>query len=105
MLSQLISSGLDQAGVDIAYLDRILDDRGGHSYGLDWIEQRLDGGERTWIRHPIDPYNSQYHDLFRMDIDGDGLPEIVTGTRYRAHCGNDPGSRDNVGICRSTPTT
>ena len=70
-----------------------------HRYGLDWWEQRLAAeGERTWTRHPIDPHNSQYHDLIWIDIDGDGEPELVTGKRYRAHCGNDPGSGDDVGI-------
>ena len=70
---------------------------GGHCYGLDWWEQRVEGGERSWLRHPIDPYNSQYHDLHWVDIDGDDEMELVTGTRYRAHCGRDPGSRDDVG--------
>ena len=70
-----------------------------HAYGLDWWEQRLaDGGERTWIRHPIDPYNSQYHDLHWVDIDGDGQEELVTGKRYRAHCGRDPGAGDDGGL-------
>ena len=33
-----------------------------------------------------------------IDIDGDGEKEIVTGKRYRAHCGGDPGANDPVGI-------
>jgi hypothetical protein len=70
-----------------------------HAYGLDWWEQGKDAaGQRTWTRHPIDPYNSQYHDLIWVDIDGDGENELVTGKRYRAHCGNDPGDFDDVGI-------
>ncbi|MCL5270512.1 MAG: VCBS repeat-containing protein [bacterium] len=71
---------------------------GGHEYGLDWWEQRLEGGKRTWVRHPIDPFNSQYHDMQWIDIDGDGKKELLTGKRYRAHCGKDPGARDDVGI-------
>ena len=70
-----------------------------HGYGLDWYEQRLGArGRRTWVKHPIDPCNSQYHDLKWVDIDGDGQDELVTGKRYMAHCGNDPGEYDNVGI-------
>ncbi|MBT3275097.1 MAG: VCBS repeat-containing protein, partial [Spirochaetales bacterium] len=71
---------------------------GGHRYGLEWYEQRVEKEKRRWIRHPIDPYNSQYHDMMWIDIDGDGEPELVTGKRYRAHCGNDPGAKDPVGI-------
>ena len=71
---------------------------GGHQYGLDWWEQRMEGGNRSWVRHPIDPYNSQYHDLIWIDIDGDGECELITGKRYRAHNGNDPGAYDFVGI-------
>ncbi len=71
---------------------------GAHSYGLDWYEQRIVKGKRTWIKHPIDPFNSQYHDMKWVDIDGDGVPELVTGKRYRAHCGHDPGEDDAVGI-------
>lgn len=69
-----------------------------HGYGLDWWEQNLENGARSWIRHPIDPYNSQYHDLRWVDIDGDGEPELVAGKRYRAHNGHDPGAYDAVGM-------
>jgi len=70
-----------------------------HGYGLDWWEQQIDcSGKRQWIRRPIDPFNSQYHDMRRIDIDGDGAPELVTGKRYRAHCGRDPGSGDPLGL-------
>jgi hypothetical protein len=70
---------------------------GGHCYGLDWWEHRRDGARHEWTRHPIDPFNSQYHDMKWMDIDGDGATELVTGKRYRAHCGNDPGEFDDYG--------
>jgi hypothetical protein len=70
-----------------------------HAYGLSWWEQRRKAdGSRQWIEHPIDPFNSQYHDLHWVDIDGDGKPELVTGKRYRAHNDNDPGSFDDYGI-------
>jgi len=69
-----------------------------HAYGLDWWRLQRAGNRRTWTRHPIDPVNSQYHDLIWADIDGDGQNELIAGKRYRAHCGRDPGSRDPVGI-------
>ena len=69
-----------------------------HSYGLDWLEQKIVDGERTWIKHPIDPFNAQYHDLQWIDIDGDGECELVTGKRHRAHCGNEAGEWDDLGI-------
>ncbi len=66
-----------------------------HSYGLDWYEQAVaEDGKRTWTRHPIDRYGSQYHDMQLADIDNDGQPELITGKRYRAHNGHDPGSSD-----------
>ncbi len=68
-----------------------------HDYGLDWWEQRMEGGKRSWVKHPIDPENSQYHDMQWVDIDGDGRCELLTGKRYRAHCDHDPGAFDAVG--------
>lgn len=70
-----------------------------HSYGLDWYEQKTDGqGKRNWVKHPIDSSASQYHAMQLADIDNDGQDELVTGKRYRAHNGNDPGSNDPVGL-------
>lgn len=71
----------------------------GHGYGLDWYEQTTDGsGKRSWIKHPIDPYNSQYHTMEWADLDGDEKPELITGKRYRAHNGHDPGANDPLGL-------
>ncbi len=69
-----------------------------HGYGLWWSEQTLHAGKRTWAHHPIDPFNAQYHDLQWVDIDGDGQCELVTGKRHRAHCGNEAGEWDDVGL-------
>lgn len=72
---------------------------GGHRYGLEWYEQQRDtAGAITWRKHPIDPFNSQYHDLLWVDLDGDGQPELVTGKRYRAHNDRDPGAFDDYGL-------
>lgn len=69
-----------------------------HDYGLDWYEQKKEGGKITFEKHPIDPFQSQYHCLEWVDIDNDGEMELVTGKRYRAHNGNDPGGHDNLGM-------
>ena len=71
----------------------------GHSYGLDWYEQRKDGGISKFIKHPIDPFHSQYHTMEWADIDNDGKKELITGKRYRAHNDNDPGSNDPMELC------
>ena len=72
---------------------------GAHAYGLDWWEQRRNPqGERTWEPHSIDPERSQYHDLSLADIDNDGSLELITGKRYRAHNGHDPGANDPLGV-------
>ncbi len=70
-----------------------------HGYGLDWWEQTIGAnGCRAWRKHPIDPFNSQYHDMIWADIDGDGSCELITGKRYRAHKGSDPGDGDPLGL-------
>ncbi len=69
----------------------------GHDYGLYWWQNAGladDDGTITWIRHEIDASYSQPHTLAWSDIDGDGQPELITGKRYRAHNGSDPGGND-----------
>jgi hypothetical protein len=68
-----------------------------HGYGLAWFEQNApaDGAEPTFTKHVIvgaKPEEgtsgivfTQMHALALADIDGDGLPDIVTGKRYWAH--------------------
>ncbi|MEM8969667.1 MAG: VCBS repeat-containing protein [Bacteroidota bacterium] len=71
----------------------------GHGYGLVWYEQSSDeSGQRSWIAHPIDPYNAQFHTMAWEDVTGDGQPELITGKRFRAHNGRDPGSSDPLGL-------
>lgn len=70
-----------------------------HGYGLDWYEQGIDEQDRReWIRQPIDPFHSQFHTMEWEDLDGDGNFELITGKRYRAHNGNDPGGNDPIGL-------
>lgn len=72
----------------------------GHGYGLNWYEQKFDKPtkKRSWLIHPIDPFNSQFHTLMYEDLDGDGQPELITGKRFRAHDDHDPGSHDDYGL-------
>ncbi len=69
-----------------------------HGYGLDYYTVKTEGGKRVWTKHPIDPFFSQYHDMIWADIDGDGENELVTGNRFRAHCGHEAGETDIVGL-------
>ena len=66
-----------------------------HDYGLWWHEQSRDAsGATRWRRHTIDERVSVMHALAVADLDGDGLMDLVTGKRYLAHNGNDPGEYD-----------
>lgn len=68
-----------------------------HGYGLYWLEQSGDAsGKRHWTRHVIDESSSQYHDVQLADLDGDGTVELISGKRYYAHNGHDPGAEDPV---------
>lgn len=70
-----------------------------HDYGLYWHEQQVDRkGKRSWQPHPIDLNNSQFHEMQWVDLNNDGQPELVTGKRYRAHNGGDPGANDHLGL-------
>ena len=96
---------LGDAGVPILVVDVNKDGKNdlivgqGHNFGLDWYEQRPGkAGKINWVKHPIDPYGSQYHTMEWVDLNGDGNPELVTGQRYRAHNGNDPGEKDFIGL-------
>ncbi|MEX0938501.1 MAG: VCBS repeat-containing protein [Pirellulales bacterium] len=61
-----------------------------HNYGIWWHEQTPDG----WKTHLIDKSYSQTHAVCLADINGDGLPDFVTGKRWWAHGGNDPGGNE-----------
>jgi len=64
-----------------------------HNYGLWWHEQQRDEqGEVHWVKHVIDNTFSQSHALVLRDINGDGRPDLVTGKRFFAHNGHDPGA-------------
>lgn len=67
----------------------------GHDYGLFWMEQgKATDGKRTWTKYEIDKSWSQPHFMVFADLDNDGVKELVTGKRFRAHNGHDPGGND-----------
>ncbi len=63
-----------------------------HEWGLAWHQQQTDGsfkrhlviGEKE-VDSPFGVKFSQMHALALVDIDGDGLKDVVTGKRYWAH--------------------
>ena len=67
----------------------------GHGYGLSWFEQVTKDGAIDFVEHAILPGDakasldgvqfSQLHAVEVVDIDGDGLQDIVTGKRFWAH--------------------
>lgn len=71
-----------------------------HDYGLFWYEQVKDpaGGAPTFKQHVIDQSWSQVHSLMLADLDGCGTPEFVTGKRFMAHNGGDPGENEPLGV-------
>jgi HEAT repeat protein len=66
----------------------------GHNYGIYWLEQSASGASRSWQKHLIDDSWSQPHFLLFVDLDNDGTDELITGKRFHAHNGNDPGGND-----------
>jgi hypothetical protein len=66
-----------------------------HGYGLVWFEQTNEGGAQGWTKHVIvgsKPEEnaqgvlfSQPHAIDLVDMNGDGLKDIVSGKRYWAH--------------------
>jgi hypothetical protein len=71
-----------------------------HGYGIWWYQQIRGpaGKESTWKRHLIDKSWSQAHSLVLADLNGDGLPDLVTGKRFQAHNGGDPGENEPLGV-------
>ena len=61
-----------------------------HRYGV-WWHEKADTG---WAHHVIFDGFSESHALAMADVNGDGLPDLVTGKRYFAHNGEDPGAYD-----------
>lgn len=83
----------------------VITSKAAHAYGLSWFENVPEkDGKITFREHLImgeKPEEnefgvafSQLHSLDLIDMDGDGVKDIVTGKRYWAHAEHDPGSLD-----------
>jgi hypothetical protein len=62
-----------------------------HQYGVWWFENTGSGDPKF---HLVDEKLSQTHALWFIDVNGDGQKDLVTGKRYFAHNGADPGAYD-----------
>ncbi len=67
----------------------------GHDYGIFWLERRPDN---TWVKHDIDHSWSQAHAMVPIDLRNSGNLGLLTGKRYMAENGDDPGEREPLGV-------
>jgi hypothetical protein len=94
--------GGPQTGADIHSDDLDLDgDRdlimsSAHAHGLWWFENGEKQGKPGMTGHTVNELCSQTHALLFVDVNGDGKKDLVTGKRYYAHNGGDPGANDPV---------
>lgn len=76
-------------------LNDIITGLAAHAFGLSWFEQFREGGEIKFREHVImnsQPSDNKYgvkfselHAIDLVDMDGDGLKDIVTGKRFWSH--------------------
>lgn len=81
--------------VDGDGLPDVIGSENAHGYGLAWHQQVRRGGQISFRKHVILPDTpkksprgvqfSQLHAVDVVDVDGDGLKDIVTGKRFWAH--------------------
>ncbi len=83
--SQMYSHDFDNDG------DQDVLSASAHAYGIWWHEQIPVDDGIIFKRHLIDSSFSQTHGVAFADLNQDGRPEFVTGKRFFAHQGKDPG--------------
>ena len=76
-------------------LNDVITSLASHGYGLAWYEQVRENGATTFKPHIFmnkEPHENKYgvkftqiHAIDLIDMDGDGLKDIVTGKRFWAH--------------------
>lgn len=76
-------------------LNDVITSLAAHGYGLAWFEQYREDGEIRFREHIImnkEPHENRYgvrisqlHAMELVDMDGDGIKDIVTGKRFWAH--------------------
>ncbi len=76
-------------------LNDVITSLAAHGFGLSWFEQVREGNEIRFKEHVIinktpaeNPYGvkfSEIHAVDLVDMDGDGLKDIVTGKRFWSH--------------------
>jgi hypothetical protein len=64
-----------------------------HKFGIWAFQQRAGGGSATFLKQDLFPkLVSETHALHCVDMDGDGLKDLVTGKRYWSHGRSEPGA-------------
>lgn len=86
--SQMYAFDFDQDG------DQDVLSASAHAYGIWWHEQIPENGTIAFRSHLIDTSFSQTHGVALLDLNGDDLPDFVTGKRFYAHQGKDPGGKE-----------
>jgi hypothetical protein len=76
-------------------LNDVITSLAAHGYGLAWFEQVKEGDQITFKQHTFmnkEPKDNKYgikfsqlHAVDLIDMDGDGIKDIVTGKRFWAH--------------------
>lgn len=66
-----------------------------HNYGIFWLEHKADN---SWEKHIIDDSWSQSHAMTLVDFRNTKNIGLLTGKRFMAHNGKDPGEREPLGV-------
>ena len=65
-----------------------------HNFGMWWHKQTKTDKGIEFKQIEIGKSFSQTHAMHLVDVNGDGVKDVVTGKRYYAHNGHDPGGKD-----------